>query len=56
VLLLCGDKRARDEDIAFAEVLWSEYRARKSAAPSKAGQPGPKPLSRPKEDDDGADA
>src|SRR5215213_7485171 len=30
--------------------------ARKSAAPPKAGQPGPKPLLRPEEDNDGADA
>jgi putative addiction module killer protein len=56
VLLLCGDKRAQDEDIAFAKALWSEYRARKAARPSKPGQPGPKPLLKPKEDDGGADA
>jgi putative addiction module killer protein len=29
VLLLCGDKRTQDDDIAFAKALWTEYRARK---------------------------
>ena len=33
---------------AFAKVLWSAHRARKSAAPPKVGQPGPKPLLRPR--------
>lgn len=56
VLLLCGDKRAQDGDIAFAKALWNEYRARKAAPPPKPGQPGPGPLLQPKEDDDGADA
>ena len=30
MLLLCGDKRTQDADIAFAKVLWAEYRARKA--------------------------
>jgi putative addiction module killer protein len=34
VLLLCGDKRSQADDIAFARVLWAEYRARKGAEPS----------------------
>ncbi|MEA2738480.1 MAG: hypothetical protein QOH05_1787 [Acetobacteraceae bacterium] len=39
VLLLCGDKRTQGDDIAFAKVLWAEYRARKSGSPSKRGAP-----------------
>ena len=34
VLLLCGDKRGQADDIAFAKVLWTEYRARKAVRPS----------------------
>jgi putative addiction module killer protein len=34
VLLLCGDKRTQADDIAFAKVLWAEYRARKAALPA----------------------
>ncbi len=34
VLLLCGDKRSQSDDIAFARVLWAEYRARKGTLPS----------------------
>jgi putative addiction module killer protein len=30
VLLLCGDKRKQDKDIAFAKLLWAEYRIRKA--------------------------
>jgi putative addiction module killer protein len=37
VLLLCGDKRTQDEDIAFAKVLWIEYRVRKTSTSSKPG-------------------
>ena len=39
VLLLCGDKRTQEEDIAFAKVLWMEYRARKPASSSSPGKP-----------------
>ena len=39
VLLLCGDKRTQEEDIAFAKVLWTEYRARKPASSSSPGKP-----------------
>lgn len=38
VLLWCGDKRTQPDDIAFARVLWAEYRARK-VAPSAIGRP-----------------
>jgi putative addiction module killer protein len=38
VLLLCGDKRTQDEDIAFAKVLWAEYRARKSVPSREPGK------------------
>jgi putative addiction module killer protein len=30
VLLLCGDKRKQDKDIAFPRLLWAEYRIRKA--------------------------
>ena len=33
VLLLCGDKRRQADDIAFAQVLWAEYRARRATLP-----------------------
>ena len=33
VLLLCGDKRSQADDIAFARVLWAEYRGRKGTQP-----------------------
>lgn len=56
VLLLCGDKRTQDGDIAFAKVLWAEYRGRKAAAPQRSRQPGVGPLVRERESDDGADA
>lgn len=46
VLLLCGDKRSQDSDIAAARTLWAEYRARKAAAPRKRHQPGRPPLLR----------
>jgi putative addiction module killer protein len=32
VLLLCGDKRSQEADIAEAKALWAEYRVRKPAA------------------------
>lgn len=32
VLLLCGDKRTQSDDIALAQAMWAEYRARKSGA------------------------
>ncbi len=49
VLLLCGDKRAQDQDIAAAKTLWTEYQARK-VAPSPKGQPQPGPLLRQDEE------
>ncbi len=48
ILLLCGDKRRQDEDIAFAKVLWREYKARK-------GTSGPDLVRATREADDGAD-
>jgi putative addiction module killer protein len=36
VLLLRGDRRTQGDDIAFAKVLWTEYRTRKARLPSKA--------------------
>jgi putative addiction module killer protein len=39
VLLLCGDKRTQDADIAFAKVLWAEYRARRPAPSARRRQP-----------------
>jgi putative addiction module killer protein len=33
VLLLCGDKRTQDRDIATATQYWADYRARKAALP-----------------------
>jgi putative addiction module killer protein len=50
VLLLCGDKRTQDADIAFAKALWAEYKARKSLQGAK-----PEPILKPKEDENGAD-
>lgn len=44
VLLLCGDKRTQDQDIATAKMLWAEYRARKAAPSPKRGQRKPPPL------------
>src|ERR1039458_4904342 len=41
VLLLCGDKRTQQQDIAFAKALWAEYRARKARPTSKPGNPNP---------------
>lgn len=46
VLLLCGDKRAQDQDIATAKALWAEYQARKAAPSPNPGQPKPPPLLR----------
>jgi hypothetical protein len=42
-LLLCGDKRTQADDIAFDQVLWSEYRVRKRAST-------PVPLLRPRKE------
>ena len=39
VLLLCGDKRKQADDIAFAQVLWSEYRARKATPAARLLRP-----------------
>jgi len=47
VLLLCGDKRTQNEDIVTARKQWTDYRARKAAPPLKEGQPQPRPLLRP---------
>lgn len=33
ILLLCGDKRTQDRDIAAARRYWADYRARKAALP-----------------------
>ncbi len=49
VLLLCGDKRTQDQDIATAKTLWTEYQARKVAPPPQ-GQPHPAPLLRQDEE------
>jgi putative addiction module killer protein len=44
VLLLCGDKRAQDEDIVFARALWAEYRARKALPASMPGKSKPEQI------------
>ena len=49
VLLLCGDKRSQPDDVAFARVLWTEYRARKRSP--KPGQQEALVLVRPKKDE-----
>jgi hypothetical protein len=49
VLLLCGDKRTQHDDIAFAKVLWTEYRARKRLPSTKPATPTPEPILKPKE-------
>jgi putative addiction module killer protein len=41
VLLLCGDKRTQREDIAFAKVLWEEYRAGKTVRHRSQGARNP---------------
>jgi len=41
VLLLCGDKRTQDQDIAAAKALWAEYQTRKAAPPPKRGKTPP---------------
>ena len=51
VLLLCGDKRTQDQDIADAKVYWTEYNVRKKVPPPKKGQSPATPLLRP--DDNG---
>jgi putative addiction module killer protein len=55
VILLCGDKRTQDDDIAFAKALWTEYRARKAMSSRNGGTP-PEPILKPKEDSNDADA
>ena len=55
VLVLCGDKRTQDDDIAFAKVLWAEYKVRKVLLSAKAGRSNPESLLRPKEDKHGTD-
>jgi putative addiction module killer protein len=38
ILLLCGDKRTQDRDIAAARRYWADYRARKPVRPPPHGQ------------------
>ncbi len=49
VLLLCRDKRTQHDDIAFARVLWTEYRVRKDLLAAKSGTPRLQPILKPKE-------
>lgn len=53
ILLLCGDKRTQSGDIAAAKVYWTEYGVRKAAPPPRGGQPQPRPLLRPQDDEEG---
>jgi hypothetical protein len=54
VLVLCGDKRTQVDDIAFAKVLWTEYRTRKATLPSRRGKPTPEPILKRRENEDAA--
>jgi hypothetical protein len=53
VLVLCGDKRTQDDDIAFAKALWTEYRVRKAVLSSKPGNRKQESLLQPWENEDG---
>jgi len=50
VLLLCGDKRTQDEDIAAAKKLWADYQMRKNLPPLTQSQTKPVPPLRPEDD------